>query len=424
MPEPATVEIEKLVYGGEGLARVNGEILLVPFVLPGEQVAVSPHRVKTGLLRGSSPCVIEAAPERTKPRCEYFANCGGCHYQHVEYAFELEQKRAILRETLTRLGGLTYDGNIEVISGPPWYYRNRIQLHFDTGRSGFRKAESRDLCAITHCEISSPMLNEVIAKLEWAATQPQWPDFLRSLEIFTNESEIQLNITETLRPVAARFFTWCETFLPPVARGVVDYRAAGRSYGISRGSFFQVNRFLVDALVEEVLRDHHGRHAVDLYAGVGLFSLPLAERFETMNAVERSAPAYRDLAENVTRSAANIRMVNQSAEVFLQSFDPARTNERPDLIVADPPRAGLGRIATAELLRIQAPHLTLVSCDPSTLAPDVRKLLGDYRVERLTLIDLFPRTYHFETVVHLQRTGQERAADGSLSTSEPQAPQS
>lgn len=399
MPEPVTVEIEKLVYGGEGLARVDGQVLLVPFVLPGERVSVIPHRVKTGLLRGSSLQILEAASERTTPRCEYFANCGGCHYQHAQYAFQLEQKRAILRETLQRLGGITYENDIHLISADPWYYRNRIQLHFDCGQAGFRRAESHELCAITHCEISSPVLNEVISKLQWAAKQPEWPEFLRSLEIFTNEAQVQLNIVDSVRPVAARFFRWCETVFPSLASGAIEYSAAGHTFRISRGSFFQVNRFLIDALVEEVIRKAEATRAVDLYAGVGLFSLALASRFQTVDSVERGGPAYRDLEWNTAQSATNIRTVKASAEDFLKGL-----TDTPDLILADPPRAGLGPQATSELLRIAPPRVTLVSCDPATLARDVRKLLASYRIERLTLVDLFPQTYHFEAVVHLERT--------------------
>jgi 23S rRNA (uracil1939-C5)-methyltransferase len=396
---PVTVDIEKLVYQGDGLARLDGQVVLVPFVLPGEQVSVNTRRVKNGLLRSSSPDILKASPERTAPRCEYFANCGGCHYQHAHYAFELEQKRAILRETLQRLGGITHHGELHVISGDPWYYRNRIQLHFGNGRSGFRKADSHDLCAITHCEISSPVLNEVIAKLQWAAEQPEWPGFLRSLEIFTNETELQLNVVDSVRPVAARFFRWCGGFLSGLAQGAIEYSAAGHTFRISRGSFFQVNRFLIDALVEEVVGQSNGTRAVDLYAGVGLFSLGLGKRFKAVDAVERSGPAYRDLDWNTTRSPTTIRTLNASAEDFLRDL-----TETPDLIVADPPRAGLGREATAELLRVAPPKLTIVSCDPATLARDVRTLLASYRIERLTLVDLFPRTYHFETIAHLGRT--------------------
>jgi 23S rRNA (uracil1939-C5)-methyltransferase len=209
-----------------------------------------------------------------------------------------------------------------------------------------------------------------------------------------------LNVVDSVRPVAARFFRWCETFLPGVAHGAIEYSAAGHTFRISRGSFFQVNRFLIDPLVKEVSGENEGAAAVDLYAGVGLFSLALGRRFKAVAAVERGGLAYRDLEWNAKGSGTNIRTVNASAEDFLRDL-----TDTPDLIVADPPRAGLGRDATAELLRITAPKLTIVSCDPATLARDLRNLVPAYRIQRLTLIDLFPRTYHFETVAHLERTG-------------------
>ncbi len=395
-PQTVQVRVEKLVYGGKGLARIDGQVVLVPFVLPGETVEIAPQRIKSGLLSGELLRIVNPAPERIAARCEYFANCGGCQYQHADYAFQLRQKVEILRETLQRLGGITFEAEIPILSGEPWFYRNRIQLHFTEREAGFHKAGSHDLCAIDHCYISSPMLNDVILKLQWASKQPEWPRFLRSLEVFTNETEVQLNVVDSARPLAARFFDWCGTFLPGLAPGSVDYTAVGQQYRISRGSFFQVNRFLIDELVEEVLRDASGERAVDLYAGVGLFSLPLARSFKNIEAVERSGPAFRDLEWNTGRSGLDVRASKASAEEFLSN-----ETKPPDLIVADPPRAGLGKQATQELLRIKAPSLKLVSCDPATLTRDIKTLLPAYRIERLTLVDLFPQTYHFEVVAHL-----------------------
>ena len=395
----AELNVEKLVYGGDGLARLEGQAVLVPFVLPSERVSASLAPAKTGLLRGVPLQVLQPAPQRIAPRCEYFADCGGCQYQHAEYAFQLEQKQAILRETLRRLGGIDYDHEIRIISGDPWFYRNRIQLHFDKRQSGFHKAGSHALCAVERCYISSPVLVDVIAKLQTAVKQPQWPGFLRSLEFFTNGSRIQVNMLDSARPVAARFFDWLGGILPLLAAGSIEYAAAGHRFQISRGAFFQVNRFLIDALVKEAIGDRSGSQAVDLYAGVGLFTLPLAMRFKSVHAVERGGPAFRDLEHNASRLASNIMIARQSAEQFLSSV-----TEPPDVMIADPPRAGLGKEATCELLRIQPDALTVVSCDPATLARDLHKLLSGYRVERMALIDLFPQTYHFETVVHLRRT--------------------
>lgn len=395
----AELNIEKLVYGGDGLARLDGQAVLLPFVLPAERVSASLTPAKVGLLRGAPLQVLQPAPQRIVPRCEYFADCGGCQYQHAEYGFQLEQKQAILRETLRRLGGIDFDREIHVISGEPWFYRNRIQLHFYERQSGFHKAGSHALCTVERCYISSPLLVDVIAKLQTAVKQPQWPGFLRSLEFFTNESQIQVNVLDSARPVAARFFEWLGGIFPDLAHGAIEYAAAGYQFQISRGAFFQVNRFLIDPLVEEVVGDSSGSRAIDLYAGVGLFTSPLAARFKSVLAVERGGPAFRDLEQNASRAAGDITIARQSAEHFLSTV-----NDPPDLIVADPPRAGLGKETARELLRIQPHALTLVSCDPATLTRDLRKLLLQYRVERMTLIDLFPQTYHFETVVHLKRT--------------------
>jgi 23S rRNA (uracil1939-C5)-methyltransferase len=393
------VEIEKLVHGGEGLARMDGQVVLAPYVLPGETVSVTTERVKNGLLRGSALKVLTAAPERIVPRCEYFAHCGGCHWQHATYDFQLAQKRTILLETLQRIGGVRYDNEVAVVSGEPWFYRNRIQLHFEHGKSGFHRAGSHEVYPIDHCYIASPPLVEAIAKLQEAAKQPEWPRFLRSLELFSNESELQVNIVDSTRPVAARFFDWLKTLLPSFAAVAIEYRAGGETYRISRGSFFQVNRFLIDALIDEALGNIQGQHAIDLYAGVGLFSVPLAKRFAQLDAVERGGPAFRDLEWNSGRGeATHLTPRRAAAEDFLREIETT-----PDFVLAEPPRAGLGKETTTQLLRLKPPRLAIVSCDAATLARDLRALLaGAYSLRRLTLIDLFPQTYHFESVAHLE----------------------
>ena len=394
----ATVDIEKLVHGGEGLGRLDGQVVLVPYVLPGERVSLISERVKSGLLRGSATEVLQASPERVVPRCEYFTACGGCHLQHAAYGLQLEQKRAILRETLQRLGGIRYTADIPVTSGEPWSYRNRVQLHFKDGKCGFHRAASHEIEPIDHCHISSPMVVETIARLAAAAKRAEWPKFLRSLEVFTNESEVQLTVLESNQPVAARFFEWTKTFLP-VAQSAIEYPAAGYVFRISRGSFFQTNRFLIEALVQEAIGGETGGHAVDLYAGAGLFSLPLARSFERVDAIERGGPAFRDLEWNATRDGASRLTIRRaSAEEFLRELTTP-----PELIVADPPRSGLGSETVKELLRLRPARLTVVSCDASTLARDLKKLLaGGFQIAGLRLVDLFPQTYHFETIASLE----------------------
>lgn len=391
------ISIEKLVYGGDGLGRLDGQVVLVPLVLPGESVQIRPEQVKKGLLRAANPAIVEQAPERIVPRCEYFGDCGGCQYQHFDHALQLEQKRSILLETLARMGGIKDPVEVKLVSADPWNYRNRIQLHFSGRQMGFHRSGSHTLCGIDHCEISSPMLNAVIQTLREASKRPEWPNFLNSLEVFTNETDVQLNVMDSDRPIAARFFEWCAELLPQFAPGSITYPTGDFSFRISGGSFFQVNRFLVDRLVEEVISDVEGDGAIDLYSGVGLFTLPLARKFKKVSAVERSIAAVRDLEFNAKAHGLEVESQKGSAEDFLRS-----TNIRPDLILADPPRAGLGREAIAELLRLQAPAVTIVSCDPTTLARDLKTLLTTYEISALTLIDLFPQTYHLETIVKLR----------------------
>ena len=396
LQQEAEVCVEKLVYGGDGLARLNGQIVFLPYVLPGERVLIHPGRAKAGILRSSKSKLLEPASERVTPLCEYFSTCGGCQYQHSQYGFQVEQKVAILRETMQRLGGLAFPGEIKTISGHPWSYRNRVQLHFKNDLLGFHKEGSNELCSIDHCEIASPNLVEAIKILSQAVKDSKWPRFLRSLELFTNEQQLQLVVLDSDRPIAMKFFDWCASILPSVVPGAIDYFAAGHAFRISRGSFFQVNRFLIDRLVEEAVGDVHGDNAVDLYAGVGLFSLELAERFQQVHSVERGGPAYRDLQWNA-QAHPNVVSSKSSTEEFLRTLEVA-----PDLVLADPPRAGLERIVTEELLRVCPQQLVIVSCDPATLSRDLKRLSASYQIDRIALVDLFPQTYHFETVVHLR----------------------
>jgi 23S rRNA (uracil1939-C5)-methyltransferase len=344
--------------------------------------------------------VLEPAPGRVTPKCDYFGcgKCGGCHYQHFEYPVQVAEKRAILAETLQRQGGFKYEGEINAVTGDPWYYRNRIQLHFEDGIVGYHRAASHEIYPIAHCEISSPVLNDVLRRLQDAVKQQAWPKFLRSLEVFTNESEVQLNVTESNRPVSKRFFDWCKTFLPHVADGPITYEVGAVRFRLSGGSFFQVNRFLVEPLMQQVIGSEEGETAVDLYSGAGLFSIPLASRFKNVTSVERGGSAFRDLEFNARENGVRIQAHKSSAEEFLRSLGTA-----PDLLIADPPRTGLGKETTAELLRIGPSKLVIVSCDPTTLARDLRALLPHYELVNLTLVDLFPQTYHIETVAKLRK---------------------
>jgi 23S rRNA (uracil1939-C5)-methyltransferase len=389
--------VEKLVYGGEGLGRLEGRAVLAPFVLPGERVRLRIVSEKPGLVRAGLLEVLAAAPERVAPPCPYFMRCGGCHYQHAPYEMQLALKRAILEDQLRRIGKIAPSAEIGVVAGEPWGYRNRVQLHIANGALGYREAQSRKLCAVERCPIGSPAINVAIATLREMLRDARWPRFLRGIELFTNETEMQLNVLETEHPVARRFFDWCGERIAGLVSGALDYGAAGHVWRVSYGSFFQVNRFLIDRLVETALDGAEGQTALDLYAGVGLFSLALARRFASVTAVESGARTAGDLRFNAERAGLGLRVEQTDAEVWMEQLETA-----PDFVVLDPPRAGIGKRMVERLAQLRPPKLAIVSCDPATLARDLAGLTAaGYRIDRLTLVDLFPQTYHLEAVAHL-----------------------
>jgi 23S rRNA (uracil1939-C5)-methyltransferase len=382
------VHIEKWVYGGEGLARIEGRVALAPFVLPGETARIDlGDDVHARLLE-----VLAPGPERVEPPCPLFAVCGGCHYQHAPYEFQLARKVEILREQLQRVGKIKFEGEIGVISGPPLGYRSRAQFHIAKEKIGYLAPRSHDLVALEgDCPVSSPRLNQALAEMRDRLSDPRFPRFVSALEIFTNETDVQINVIDAERAVARRFYDWCES------QAAIDYATSFGVFRVSPKSFFQVNRFLVEQLVQSAVPQEGGQTALDLYAGVGLFALPLAGRFGSVTAVESSSSAARDLEFNISRAGVAIQSQQARVEDYLM-----HATQTPDFVLADPPRTGLGKDVVADLVRLAPPRITIVSCDPATLARDLAGLRG-YEIESLTLVDLFPQTYHLETVARLTR---------------------
>jgi 23S rRNA (uracil1939-C5)-methyltransferase len=422
--EALLVEIDKPVYGGACLARVEGKAVFVPLTLPGEQARVRIAQDKRGYATAEAEEIVSAAPQRVAPACRHFGVCGGCHYQHADYAAQLAFKQAILRETLER-GGVEAPAEMAVLAGEPLAYRNRIRLALDAaGKPGYRGRRSHAVIAVSECPIAAPLL--VKAAQAFAEVARQFAPSFRPTEIalFCNPEETALLASVfTASAKKIRFDQIAQALggRVPALQGaelVVEgrdgqpprtaaqwgatsllYRAAGFDYRVDSGAFFQVNRWLVDALVERVASEDKGGLAWDLFAGVGLFARALTERVAQVVAVESAPAARAALAENLRGVSATA--VKAMTLEFLQG---ARRQERPDLIVVDPPRAGLGAETTALLGEIAAPALIYVSCDPATLARDLHDLAGaGYAIEDIALADLCPQTFHLESVVRLRR---------------------
>lgn len=397
------IKIEKLVYGGRGLGRADGRVVLVPFVLPGEEVETETVRATPGLVHARAVEWRQRSASRVAPECPVYEQCGGCHYQHIPYADQLDYKRQVLVETLARVGKVEWSGEIKIVSGQPWGYRNRTHLRVaKKGRQntavGFMAPASHRLVAADACPINAPLLDQAHEALLKMSADRRFPKSLREIEFFTNDTDLQVNILESDPPSVQRFFSWCEEVIPGFSSGdSIDYRVGEDVFRVTNRSFFQVNRFLIEDLVREAVGDASGDVALDLFAGVGLFTLPLARAFERVVAVDTSRGASGDLRHNLERAGARARVVNLNVANYLMEAGQA-----PDFVIADPPRSGLGAAVTGGLVRLQAARLALVSCDPATLARDLAALLaGGYQIDSLTLIDLFPQTFHIETVVRL-----------------------
>jgi len=378
------VKIEKLVYGGGGLTRVEGKVEFIPYSLPEEE-----------WLDGK---LIHPSADRIEPRCSYFTDCGGCHYQQMEHSAQLIAKKAILEESLTRLGRIQ-PPVIETVSGPEWGYRNRSQLHVSGQRIGFHASGSNRLVDINECVISSPAIQSAITALRDMSRDRRFPRFLKSVELFSNESETLVNVLDTGAPLQRRFFEWCAERIPGATQSSLEYKVGAFTYRVSHKAFFQVNRFLIEPLIELALQDTAGNAALDLYAGVGLFSLPLTTRFDQVTAVEVVGSAAHDLEFNADRAKLRLNAIRAKTEDFL-----AAATEIPDFVLADPPRVGLGKRVVEQFARLKPRVLTIVSCDPTTLARDLAALTSaGYAIDKMTLIDLFPQTFHIESVTRLVR---------------------
>ena len=429
MPDPIDVRIEKLVYGGEGLAHHEGHTVFAPFVLPDESVSIEPLETRKKFIRGRVAQIKTPSADRAVAPCPYFGVCGGCNYQHIPYELQLHYKAEILRETLARLGRLHWDGPIVPHASPPFAYRNRVQWKIGLDETGAREigyfqAGSQKLCAIRQCPIASPRLNETLGAIVNLLHSGKLPPELREIEVFADHDDDRLLLNLDLDGANGAAADLAATFraaLPSVETtllhdrrtdhfelvgpGYIKYRVGDHTYRIGHLSFFQVNRFVLDELVRTVIGEARGKLALDLFAGVGLFSPPLANRFERLVAVEANEAAARDLESNLQASgAASPNLRQTTVEAFLEQW-----HERPDLVVLDPPRTGVAARALARLSKIAPQEIIYLSCDPATLARDLAILAGDaqnprgYQISELHLVDIFPQTYHIEALVRLSR---------------------
>ena len=381
------VTVEKLVAGGEGLARHEGVPIFLPRTAPGDRVRARLVERRPDYGRAEVIELLVPGPGRREPPCPYFRDCGGCDLQHLEDPLQVRLKAEAVRETLRRVGRIELPSRFEVVAGEMWGYRLRTQLH--TARDaagrvqvGYFARGSNTLVPVRLCPILSPALE---------AELPRLPERLESgggelparLDLLTGDGG-----AVTASPLAG-----------DLPHGEVTLTVGEFVYRLDARSFFQAHRGLVGRLVATAVGEWSGERAADLYAGVGLFSLPLARRYGSVVAVEGDAVAARYARGNARRQGGGrVEVVAQAVESWVREL-PAGL----DRVIVDPPRGGLMPAVRRALLARTPERLTYVSCHAATLARDLRELLAAYRLEALSLFDLFPQSGHMESVAQLVR---------------------
>jgi 23S rRNA (uracil1939-C5)-methyltransferase len=434
MSDELRLSVEKLVYGGDGLAHAEGNTVFVPYVLPGEEVRAATKSKRKKLIWADLLEITSPAKERGKAKCAHFQKCGGCHYQHISTTEQLRFKKEILRETLSRLGGVAWEGAILEHSAEPYGYRNRAQWAVRSGMPralGYFLPESSVIVPIDECPVLSPRLAQTFGQLQEMARGGTLPEGIQEIEAFADSADekIALNVAfEKFPKPAAELAATFQSALPEIESlllldqkknrfeltgpGYLTHQAGGFQFRVSHLSFFQVNRFLIEDLLKTVTANAHGALALDLYSGVGFFTLPLAKTFRRVVSVDANLAATRDLYANAEIAGVTIVSHNEHADEFLK-----KTEEKPEFVVLDPPRAGLGAVTAEKLAELGAREIVYLSCDPSTLARDLAVLTGSsrkpkeitgptnrYEITEMHLFDLFPQTFHIETLVRLRRT--------------------
>jgi 23S rRNA (uracil1939-C5)-methyltransferase len=387
-PERLELTIDSLAAGGDGVGRAaDGRVVFVPFTAPGDRVCVRVTRAHSRFARARVESLRVPGPRRSDPPCAAFGECGGCTWQHLEYAAQVEAKRQILRDALRRLGHLEIPGPVPITPSPSAYgYRIRARVLVRGGRVGYRRARSHAPCAVTRCPVLAPALE---AKLTELAARPPSAD--GEWELFLGTGGVRA-WEVSKRPKRRR----------PGPRALLA--VAGERIGVSPGVFTQANGLLLEPLAGAVLEAAGaGTLALEVFAGAGFLTLALARRFDRVVAIESDPAAAADLASNL-RHARIDRVQVRRARLEAEIAGGALDGLRPEALVLDPPRTGLPAGAAAFLAGLRAPRVVYLSCDPATLARDLAEWVDrGYRLARVEGFDLFPQTPHLEVLAGLER---------------------
>lgn len=400
-------------YGGESLGRLpDGRAVFTPFAIPGEKIRIRLVEEKRGHARAELLEVLEPVADRIKPVCPHFQACGGCHYQHMTYPAQLAAKTGILKDQLSRLGGLKKVELTPIITSPlQTHYRNHVQFHLTPeGKPGYHRSDHAGIIPIRECYLPEPTLNELWPRLSFEPGQEIERVALRcgvdeDIQIILESSDITPPdfLIEDL-PISAVHLGPAGPFVL-AGSNTIFFQVLDKIFQVSAGSFFQVNTTMAGFMVKHLLDvipqfQPLGPQTtlLDVYSGVGLFSAFFADKVGRIIAIESSPSAAEDYVVNLD-AYDSIELYEATAEAVLPSLDV-----KPDIVLVDPPRSGIDRRALDALVQLNPPLIVYISCDPATLARDVKRLLtAGYQLAQATPFDMFPQTYHIETVALLSR---------------------
>jgi 23S rRNA (uracil1939-C5)-methyltransferase len=406
MFETCEVTLTTLTYGGDAMGRLeDGRAVFAPFGLPGERVQIRLTEEKRGFARGEIIEILQASPERISPRCKHFGQCGGCHYQHMPYEMQLKVKADILRDQLQRIGKIENPPIQPIVSSPnAWNYRNHIQFHLDNGKLGFQASASNKMIPISECHLPEKSINSLWPQLEFesnsgiervsirAGMNDELMLILESDSPETPEMKIEADVS------VAHIFE--NNAIVIAGNDHITTKVLDREFRVSPASFFQINTIMAEKMVTHLLDRLSILQStiLDVYCGVGLFSAFLAAKCKRLIAIESSLSACDDFTVNLDEFR-NVELYEDLVENVL----PALKVE-PDIILVDPPRAGVEKEALDAIIRMNPKMIAYVSCDPSTLARDARRLIDNgYKLLDVTPFDLFPQTHHIESISFFER---------------------
>ncbi len=382
---------ESLAFGGDAVARHEGCVIFVRGALPGERVNAEITEKKAHFARAETVEILQPSPHRVASPCAYFPACGGCQYLHLDYAAQLDAKRRQVEDLLRRVGKVEFPPLCVIPCPEPLHYRNRIKLHLlrkeGALQAGFIGASGHGVVPIERCMISDPAINAAL------------PSILKQLQQAPRAKTVSIRAN-----AEGKVDFWTEE--SPIAKeATLTETVGGKTFETPSAAFFQVHPAMTEILAQEVAKamPPAADVLIDAYCGVGLFSVLFGGRFKEVVGVEQDQDSVRWARKNMRANGLEHGVFYEGRVELLLEKALEKLKGKKGVVILDPPRDGLDQKITSLLCGAKPEQILYVSCNPATLARDLGRLSGSYRISSVSLVDMFPQTMHCETVTDLQK---------------------